>query len=72
MNNCYGKYIDIDEDRDASPYVVKALLKQLIDVVGVSSEDTYVYDASRPIANWFYYRVNNDFPDVHYVDSEGG
>jgi len=72
LNNCYGGYGDLDNNRDASPYVVKALLKQLIDVVGVNCEDIYVYDASRPIANWFYNRVCNDFPDVHYVDSDGG
>ena len=72
LNNCYGKYIDIDDDRDASPYVVKALLKQLTDVVGVNYEDLYVYEASRIIPNWFYNRVSNDFPNIHYVDSEGG
>jgi len=72
LNNCYGSYFVIDNNRDASPYVVKALLKQLIDVVGVNSEDIYVYDASRPMAIWFYDRVADDFPSVHYVDAEGG
>ena len=72
LNNCYGSYTTEDNNRDASPYVTKALLGQLVDVVGVNQEDIYVYDASRKIPNWFYDRVSNDFPDVHYVDQNGG
>ena len=72
LNNCYGSYTTEDNNRDASPYVTKALLGQLVDVVGVNNEDIYVYDASRKIPNWFYDRVSNDFPDIHYVDSDGG
>jgi hypothetical protein len=72
LNNCYGSYTVEDNNRDASPYVVKALLGQLVDVVGVDQNDIYIYDASRKISNWFYERVYNDFPDIHYVDSDGG
>ena len=84
MNNVYGAnpYTKEDNDREASPYVVKALLRQLVHVVGVAQEDITIYDASRPIPNWFYNRVYyqqypaetliEEFPDVHYVDSTGG
>ncbi|KAA0002402.1 MAG: DUF362 domain-containing protein, partial [Thermoplasmata archaeon] len=75
MNNCwaYGNpYTHEDNDRDASPYVVKALLRQLINIVGVAQEDIIIYDASRPIPNWFYNQVAPEFPDVHFVDAEGG
>jgi hypothetical protein len=72
LNNCYGSYTTEDNNRDASPYVTKALLGQLVDVAGVNQEDIYVYDASRKIPNWFYDRFSNDFPDVHYVDQNGG
>jgi len=72
LNNCYGGYTEQDNNRDASPYVTKALLGQLVDVVGVNQEDISIYDASRKIPNWFYYRVSNDFPDIHYIDSDGG
>jgi len=83
LNNCFQllNYILIDNDRDASPYVVKALLKQLVNTVGVAQEDITVYDASRVIPNWFYKRVYYksyptiplvpEFPNVHYVDASG-
>jgi len=86
LNNCWDYYINSyikrDNDRDASPYVVKALLRQLVNTVGVAQEDITIYDASRPIANWFYNRAYYktypaiplvpEFPDVNYVDAEGG
>ena len=84
LNNCEQLlgYIKTDNDRDANPYVVKALLRQLVNVVGVKQEDITVYDASRKMPNWFYNRVYYEsypslslipeFPDVHYVDSTGG
>jgi len=86
LNNCWNYYVDPytakDNDRDASPYVLKALLRQLVNTVNVSQEDITVYDASRPMANWFYNRVYYEtypaiplvpeFPDINYVDAEGG
>jgi hypothetical protein len=86
LNNCWDYYIDPytakDNDRDASPYVLKALLRQLVNTVGISQEDITVYDASRPMANWFYNRVYYEtypaiplvpeFPDINYVDANGG
>ena len=83
LNNCYGffSYFLKDNDRDASPYVVKALLRQLVNEVGVAQEDITVYDASRLIPNWFYRRVyyetfpaiflKPEFPDIHYVNCYG-
>ena len=86
LNNCWDYYVDPytakDNDRDASPYVLKALLRQLVNIIGISQEDITVYDASRPMANWFYNRVYfetypaiplvPEFPDINYVDAEGG
>ena len=75
MNNCwaYGDpYTHEDNDRDASPYVVKALLRQLTAIVGAAQDDIIIYDASRPIPNWFYEHVSPEFPDVHFIDAEGG
>ena len=86
LNNCWHSgglidYIFEDNERDASPYVVKSLLKQLIDVVGVNQSDITVFDASRAMANWFYNRLYYEyypdstlipeFPDVNYVDGMG-
>jgi len=83
MNN--GFYNDYDwesDDVDASPYVVKGLLRKLVNVVGVAQEDITVYDASRNLFDWFYNRVyykeypadplEVEFPDVHFVDLNGG
>jgi len=56
LNNALGgigdPYPKEDNDRDASPYVVKALLRQLVNVVGVAQQDITVFDASRPMANY--------------------
>ena len=81
FNNC-DSYTDEDNDRDASPYVVKSLLRQLVNVVGVNQEDITIYDATRAIGDWFYNRVYfveypanpliPEFPEVHFVDSYGG
>jgi hypothetical protein len=53
LNNQYVLFGDgdriSDDNRDASPYVVKALLKQLVDEVGVAQEDITVFDSSRTI-----------------------
>ncbi len=83
LNNCWQllSYIKHDNDRDASPYVVKALLRQLVNTAGVAQEDITIYDASRVMGNWFYNRVYYktypalvlapEFPDVNYADAEG-
>jgi len=86
LNNALGgigdPYPKEDNDRDASPYVVKALLRQLVNVVGVAQEDITVFDASRPILNCLYNRIYyenypaeplvEEFSQIHYVDSLGG
>jgi hypothetical protein len=86
LNNCWdyfgNTYIKRDNDRDASPYVVKSLLRLLVNTVGVGQEDIVIYDASRKMANWFYNRVYYEkypaislvpeFPDINYIDSSGG
>ncbi|MBN1860765.1 MAG: DUF362 domain-containing protein [Candidatus Thermoplasmatota archaeon] len=82
LNGIGDPYVQEDNDRDASPYVVKSLLRQLVDVIGIPEADITIFDASRPMANWFYNRVYyqtypadqliEEFPDVHYVDSVGG
>lgn len=81
LNNC-GSYTLEDNDLDANPYVIKAILRQLVNTVNVAQEDITIYDASRQMADWFYNRVYYEeypadplvaeFADVHYVDSNGG
>ncbi len=81
LNNC-GSYTGEDNQRDASPYVIKALLRQLVNVLNVAQEDITIYDASRQMANWLYNRVYYEeypadplipeFENIHYEDSSGG
>lgn len=82
MNNCWDNgYTRQDNDRDASPYTIKALLHHLVDIVGVRQEDITIYDASRRLSNWFYYRVyyesypaSNPIPEyqgINFVDAYG-
>jgi len=85
LNNAWmstDPYTNEDNERDASPYVVKALLRQLVNTVGVNQDDITVFDASRPMPNCFYNRVIyqeypadpliEEFAQVHFVDSTGG
>ena len=82
MYHTSDPYTYVSNDRDASPYVVKALLRQLVNIAGVPQEDITVLDASREMPNWFYYRVYYqeypatplvpEFPNVHFADDSGG
>jgi hypothetical protein len=40
--------------------------------IGVEQEDITVYDASRPMPNWFFDPVHDAFPNVNFVDANGG
>ena len=82
MNNGYfNPYNHEYDDVDANPYVVKSLLRQLIDVVGIAEEDIVVFDSSRKLMDWFYNRVYYEeypadplvpeFEGVNFVDSHG-
>ena len=81
MYHTSNPYTYMSNDRDAGPYVVKALLRQLVNIAGVPQGDITVLDASREMPNWFYYRVYYqeypatplipEFPQVHYADRSG-
>jgi len=78
LNNCWNSisYIDdyerVDDERDAHPAVVKSLLYQLTAIVGIEQSDIIVYDASRPMPNWFYDPIVSEYPNVQYIDAFGG
>ena len=81
LNNS-SSYDEEDNQADANPYVIKAILRQLVNIVGVSQEDITVYDSSRRMPDWFYYRVYYEnypanplvpeFPNINYIDAYGG
>ncbi len=75
LNNCYGGYGDADNDIDASPQGVLALLDQLVNRAGVPQDRITIYDATptgnRCIPDRIYNPDHAAFPSVHWVDGKG-
>jgi len=57
---------------NASPQMVLALLKQLINQAGVAQSNITVFDASRFIPDNIYNKCHAQFPGVVFVDHVGG
>jgi PKD repeat protein len=55
----------------ASPQMVDAILRQLVQGAGVAERDISVYDASRAISHPIYDLCHGDFPGVSFVDNLG-
>jgi uncharacterized protein (DUF362 family) len=76
VNNSYSGYGDADNDIDASPQSVLAMLRQLVMHAGVAEKDIVVYDSSpggnrRAIADRIYIPGHAAFPGVRWVDCQG-
>ncbi len=78
LNNCYSGYHDQDNDIDASPQSIRALLGQLVKQARVAEKDIVVYDASpgggpnrRAIPDRIYVPLHAEFPGVRWVDCQG-
>lgn len=56
---------------DASPQMVLAILKQLVEVVGVAQADIWIGDPYRIFRNEYYDKCHTVYPNVHYVDGTG-
>ena len=56
---------------DATPEVLYAILKQLIDVVVVKQEDIVAGDPYRLFANPLWNLCHTAFPNVRYIDGQG-
>ena len=61
-NNFYG----ISE---TSPAMVLAVLRQLVNVVGVAQSDIYIGDPMKHIYKHMYDQWHPEFPNVHYLDN---
>lgn len=57
---------------DASPQIVLGILHQLIKVVGVPQSDIWIGDNYRRFRNEYYDKCKVYYPNVHYVDGNGG
>lgn len=57
---------------NASPQLVLSLLRSLVNDAGVPQRMITVFDASRFVTDAVYDRCHAEFPDVVYMDHEGG
>jgi len=57
---------------DGTPQLVYALIASLAKEGGVPQKNITIFDASRFITNNIFNKCHKDFPDVIFVDNEGG
>ncbi|KKK88764.1 hypothetical protein LCGC14_2739870, partial [marine sediment metagenome] len=65
---------DLKDQRNymnTSPQMILALLRQLVETVGVKESDIAVGDTLAYFANEYYEILHEAFPDVTYLDREG-
>jgi len=55
---------------ETSPHVILAILKHLVNEVGVAEEDIYIGDPMKHIYNHDYDLWHGEFPDIHYLDHD--
>jgi len=70
-NNAYAGYGDNDNQIDASPQAVLAMLRQLVHQAGVTQKNIVVCEAIRVIPDHLYQPCHAEFPDVLWMDSKG-
>lgn len=57
---------------NASPQLVYALIKSLTEEAGVPQKNITIFDASRFISDNIFNKCHKDFPEIVFVDNEGG
>jgi membrane protein YdbS with pleckstrin-like domain len=57
---------------NASPQVMRALLRQLVNVVGANQADISIGDPTCLFPNQFHDPLKAEFPNVRYLDHNGG
>jgi hypothetical protein len=70
QNNTYSH--ESNNEINANPQLILSLLKSLVTEAGIPQENITVADPSRFITNNIYDKCHAIFPDVHYIDHEGG
>ncbi len=68
----YDKDPSVLNQIDTSPQLVVALLRQLVNVVGVNQSDITIGDPGRAYSNHIYDLPHSEFPNVRYLDFQGG
>ena len=70
MNNTYSH--ESNNEINANPQLILALLKSLVNQAGVPQEDITITDPSRFMTDNVYDKCHAAFPGVHYIDHNGG
>lgn len=70
QNNTYSH--ENSPEINASPQLVYALIKSLVNEAGVPQKNITVFDASRFITDFLFNKCHTEFPNVIYVDNVGG
>lgn len=70
--NTHSRYEEKSNEINISPQMVFALVESLIENTEVSPGQVILYDASRPLGDIIYNMVDNEYPNVRFVDNKGG
>jgi hypothetical protein len=55
---------------ETSPHLILALLRHLVDSVGIAETDIYIGDPMKHIYNHDYTLWHGEYPDIHYLDHD--
>ncbi len=72
INQNNTQSLESSDEINANPQLILSLLKSLINQGGVPQENITVTDPSRFMTNNIYDKCHAAFPNVHYVDHNGG
>ena len=67
----YNKKPNVMNRIDNSPQMILALLRQLVNSVGIDQDDITVGDPTGLFPNYYWDILLPEFPDVHYLDNYG-
>jgi uncharacterized protein (DUF362 family) len=70
LNNTFSH--ESNNEINANPQLILSLLKSLVNEAGVTQENITVGDPSRFMTNNVYDKLHSVYPNVHYVDHNGG
>ncbi|MCF7847640.1 MAG: DUF362 domain-containing protein [Kiritimatiellales bacterium] len=70
--NNAGSHGDTDNQIDASPHTVLAMLRQLVNEAGVPQANIVVYEAKKVIPDRIYTKCHAEFPDVRWGEPSSG
>ena len=70
LNNTYSH--ESNNEINANPTLILSLLKSLVNESGIQQENITLTDPSRFITNNVYDKCHAAYPNVHYIDHNGG